>query len=190
MFRLILALSALGLATTALAEDLYRPGSWPALATDRRPGHVGDIVTVVVSENAQASKTVGKGSRKRTSLDGSLTAGATFDKSATGTLGGNYEGEGQSSRSDRVVAQLSATVFELLPNGDLRISGMQRMHVNGEQTIIKVSGRIRRDDISSSNTVPSSRIADAVIEYNGRGFTSRSAKPGVVGKIFNYLGLM
>jgi flagellar L-ring protein FlgH len=81
-------------------------------------------------------------------------------------------------------------VTQVEPNGDLRVSGWQRLNINGESTNIKVSGRIRRDDVSSENTVLSSRLADAMIDYNGRGFASRSAKPGVVTRIFNWLGIL
>ena len=89
-----------------------------------------------------------------------------------------------------MVAQLSATVTQIYPNGDLQITGWQRLKINGEMTNIKVSGRVRRDDINGQNAVLSSRIADANIEYDGKGFATRSAKPGIVTKIFSWLGLL
>jgi flagellar L-ring protein precursor FlgH len=82
------------------------------------------------------------------------------------------------------------TVEEVLPNGDLRISGEQELDIAGERSHIRLKGRVRRSDISASNAVLSSRIADARIEYNGKGFASRGAKPGIISRVFNFLGLM
>ncbi len=88
-----------------------------------------------------------------------------------------------------MVAQLSVTIQEVLPNGDYVILGEQKMHVNGESTTIAVRGRIRSADIDSDNTIVSSRIADAQINYDGKGFVSRSAKPGLINRLFSILGL-
>jgi flagellar L-ring protein FlgH len=190
MSRFVLACIACACATPALPNNLFPHDNWAALASDRRPERVGDTVTILISENQQASNTVRKGSRKRSTIDGKISAGQKLDETAGLSIGGTYDGEGTNARSDRVVAQLTATVTQVEPNGDLRISGWQRLNINGEFTNIKVSGRIRRDDVSSDNTVPSSRLADAMIDYNGRGFASRSAKPGVVTRIFNWLGIL
>lgn len=177
-------------ASPSAADNLYGKGNWPALAADRRAEQVGDTITVIVAENQQASNVVSSGSRKRHAIDGELKAGSSFDKSAGVGLGGTYDGRGESGRSDRVLAQLSATVSEVLPNGDLQVVGSQRLKINGQTSIFKVSGRVRREDIANDNTVLSSRIADAVIDYNGKGFASDSAKPGIVTRIFSFLGLL
>jgi flagellar L-ring protein FlgH len=178
------------LATPAVAEDLYKGGNWPSLASDRRADAVGDIITVLVAENNTASNSVGRASKKQSSISGQIAAGSSFDESAGLTFGGAYDGEGSNSRADRMVAQLSATVTQIYPNGDLAITGWQRLKINGEMTNIKVSGRVRPDDINGQNAVLSSRIADANIEYDGKGFASRGAKPGIVTQIFSWLGLL
>jgi flagellar L-ring protein FlgH len=187
---LALLLMSASLSTPVGAEDLYKGGNWPSLAADRKADAVGDIVTVLVAENNTASNSVGKSSKKQNSLSGQITAGSSFDKSAGVNFGGSYDGEGNNSRADRMVAQLSATVTQIYPNGDLQISGWQRLKINGEMTDIKVSGRVRPDDINGQNAVLSSRIADANIEYDGKGFATRSAKPGIVTKLFSWLGLL
>lgn len=174
----------------ALSEDLYSPGNWSALASDRKASQVGDIVTLQVIENNQASNSVTKGSRKRNSLDIGVDTSVGVNESASGTLGGSYEGQGTNGRTDRMVARLSVTVVEIFPNGDLRVAGLQRLKINGETTSINISGRVRPYDISSDNSLLSWRLADAVIDYDGKGFASRSAKPGVLTKIFGWLGLM
>jgi flagellar L-ring protein FlgH len=185
-----LAACVAALSAPATAGNLYQGGSWPALAADRRAWAVGDGILIIVSESAQASNAVSKGSRKRTKIEGSIAAGHRLDEGAGLSLAGNLEGEGRSGRSDRVVARLSAKVDAVLPNGDLLVSGRQQLRVNGEATMIHVAGRLRSADIASDNTTLSSRLADAVVEYNGRGFTSRNARPGIIGQIFSFLGLL
>jgi flagellar L-ring protein precursor FlgH len=63
------------------------------------------------------------------------------------------------------------------------------MLVNGEKRDIEIRGRIRPIDISSDNTIISSRLANAEINYDGEGFATRSAKPGLLNRIFSFLGL-
>lgn len=182
------ALLLLGGAAAAEADDLYRGSNWPAMSADRRASVAGDALTVVIFQAAEASNTAQNNSRKKTELGGSISAGS-IDESASLDFGGGYSGRGEVRRSERLVAQLTVVVQEVLPNGDFVIAGEQWMRVNGETTKIGVRGRIRSADVTSQNTVLSSRIADAQISYDGRGFVSRSAKPGIINRIFNVLGL-
>jgi len=172
----------------ASAEDIYRPSSWSSMSTDDKASNVGDSLTVLIFQQAESSNSTQKNSRKKTDAGGSFKA-EKIDESASLDFGGGYSGRGEIKRSERFVAQLSVTVTEVLPNGDFIVSGEQRMRINGETTNIGVRGRIRRADITAENAVLSSRIADAQISYDGRGFVSRSAKPGLVNRIFSFLGL-
>lgn len=176
--------------TAAAADDLYRGSNWASLAADRKASAVGDLVTVVILTNNSASNSVAKGSKRDTAMNGNVSFANTFNKSAGVSFGGTFDGQGSTARSDRIAAQLSATVDQVLPNGDLMISGWQVLKVNGETTNVKISGRVRPSDIDGSNQVLSSRIADAKIDYDGKGFASRSAKPGIITRIFRFLGLM
>lgn len=171
-----------------LAEDLYAGGAWPAMATDRRAGDLGDIVTVAIFSAASATNRVQNNSSKSTKIGGSINVGS-IDESADLDFGGRYAGAGEVRRTEQLVAQMTATVVEVLRNGDFIIQGVQQLNVNGETTFIGVRGRIRASDISAENIVPSVRIADAKIDYDGKGFVSRSAKPGLINRIFSFLGL-
>lgn len=184
----LLALAAALAAAPAAAQDLYKGGNWSAMAADRRASSVGDTITVVVSQAAEASNTTQNATRKSTDLGGSINGGA-LDERGQLSLGGGYAGRGEMRRSERLAAQLSVTITEVLPNGDYRILGEQRMHVNGEKTLIAVRGRIRPEDIRSDNSVLSGRIAEAEINYDGKGFVSRGAKPGLLNRLFSLLGL-
>ena len=176
------------MAQPLLAEQLYDRDRSANLVTDNRPQQVGDIVTVVIFESASATNRVGTRSGKDTSLDGDLGVGSISETLSFG-LGSSYRGIGETERSDRFAASLAAQVIEVLPNGDFIIEGRQNMLVNGEKRDIEIRGRIRPIDISSDNTIISSRLANAEINYDGEGFATRSAKPGLLNRIFSFLGL-
>lgn len=180
----------IAIAGPAKADDLYRTQRFSALASDHIAGAVGDILTVVVYENASASNSASTNTKKVNSVGGHITTGLSFDENASLGFGGSSDNTGSISRSGKMVAQIGVAVEEVLPNGDLRIFGEQELDVAGERSHIRIKGRVRRADISASNIILSSRIADARIEYNGKGFASRGAKPGIISRIFNFLGLM
>jgi flagellar L-ring protein precursor FlgH len=188
---LTLAHLALGLclATAAHAADLYKASAWSALATDRVARQPGDSLTIIIYENAAASNSASNGSKRTSHVGGRLTAGPSFDKTAGLDLDSGFNGDSQTGRSGNMVAQISAVIDAVLPNGDLKISGAQALRINNERTNIQLRGRIRPADISTDNTVISSRIADAEINYDGSGFVTRGAKPSIVARIFAWLGL-
>jgi len=170
------------------ADNLYTGTNFSSMSSDRRASQVGDVLTVVIFQSAQSSTEAQNSSRKATDLSGSISGGHL---SETGELsfGGGYTGHGEVVRSEKLVTQITLTVLQVLPNGDLLIGGEQLLNVNGERTRIGVRGRIRVADIGPDNSILSNRIADAQIDYNGRGFVSRSAKPGLITRIFRFLGL-
>ncbi len=173
----------------AHAENLFRTDGWTSLASDRRAKNAGDLITVVIYEQSSAVNSAQNGSRKNNSVSGSISGGSLSESGGI-SFGGNYTGRGETRRSGRMVAQLSVTVQDVLPNGDFIISGIQKLNINGEATDIAIRGRIREADLTSDNRILSSRIADAQIDYKGKGFVSRSAKPGLITRIFNFLGLV
>lgn len=186
--RLFLAALLASTGTGAGAEQLYEGGSWPSLASDDRAQGLGDIVIVLIQESARASSRLQNNSSKDTEFGGSFSAGG-IDEGANLSLGGSYSGRGEVVRSEQFIASMSAQVVEVLPNGNFLIEGKQLMLINGEETTIGVRGRIRPQDISPENAVSSFRIADAQINYDGKGFVSRSAKPGLINRILSFLGL-
>ncbi|HEU0065787.1 MAG TPA: flagellar basal body L-ring protein FlgH [Sphingomonas sp.] len=186
MTRLLLV--SIAMASPAMADDLYRRGGPAALVSDQRAASVGDALTVLVFQSAESSNSAQNSSRKATDAAARLRIGDVNEGPGT-SFGGGYAGRGEARRTERLVTQLSVTVSAILPNGDLVVTGRQRMHVNGEHTDIGVRGRVRPIDISSDNTVLSTRIADAEIDYGGKGFVSRGARPGLLNRVFSLLGL-
>jgi flagellar L-ring protein precursor FlgH len=190
MKRAAIAMTALlaGLPASAYADNLYRGSNWSSMSTDRRATEVGDVLTVVIFQAAQSTTEAQNSSRKATDLSGHISGGHLSESGELG-FGGGYTGHGAVTRSEKLIAQITLNVLQVLPNGDLVIGGEQWLKVNGERTRIGVRGRIRTADIGPDNSVASNRIADAQIDYDGRGFVSRSAKPGLINRIFSFLGL-
>lgn len=188
MIRCILVCLVLA-AIPAQAADLMADANWSSLAGDRTAHKVGDVLTILIYENASATNSANSSLAKSSNLHAQAQAGSSTDNSASFALGDGSLNSGSTGRSGQMVAQISAVVDEVLSNGDLRISGSQLLNINGEQTKIHLKGRVRLADIAADNTVLSIRLADATIDYDGQGFVSRSAQPGVLTRIFHWLGI-
>jgi flagellar L-ring protein FlgH len=172
----------------ARADQLYVGGNWANIATDTTAKAIGDIVTVLIFEAATATNSVRTRSSRETSLAGEIGVGG-IDEGGALSLRGGFAGAGEVERKDRLVATMAAQVIEVLPNGDLVIAGRQDIDVNGEARTVEVRGQIRPIDISPDNTIASSRLANAQINYDGKGYVSRSGKPGIINRIFSFLGI-
>ena len=90
----------------------------------------------------------------------------------------NFSGAGTSDRSGQVTASIAARVTEVLPNGNLSVFGRRAMKVNNEVQYITVAGVVRPQDISATNRVQSTSLADSRIEYYGKGALADKQKPG------------
>lgn len=180
-------LAAASLSITAAAQEV-RQNRWANVASDLKAAGVGDILTVVVYQSAEARNAADSGARRQRGVEGKIR-GRSHEESGEIDLNSNFAGHGESRRSESFITKISVSVADVLPNGDLTIAGEQIMKVNGEKTTIQIRGRVRPVDISSDNQILSTRIADAQINYHGEGFVSRNAKSGVIGWLFSALGL-
>lgn len=174
---------------TVVAADLAIQSDFASLVGDRRATKVGDIVTLVIVENSSASNSADLSSEKSYSANGSVSSVNT-PRTYGGQLrlGDESEGRGRLQRSGRLAAQLSVRVYEVLPNGDLLVRGGQEINLNGEKTRIAVEGLLRPTDIMSGNVALSTRLANARIEYDGDGYLSDRARPGLLARIVNWFG--
>lgn len=182
--------SAMYSSLPAVADDrgpTEQSSLWTAqrnsLLGDHRANTRGDILTVVVQINDQATinDTTGRsrtGSNKMgvpslfgipQRLDAVLPTGATSASLVATNSATNFSGTGSVARNEKVTLRLAATVVEELPNGVLRIEGQQQVRVNNELRDLVVSGYVRPDDISRQNEITYDKIADAQISYGGRG---------------------
>jgi flagellar L-ring protein precursor FlgH len=169
-----------------------------SLYQDIKARNVGDIVTITVSESADASEEATTETKRSHDWGGSISAsnpavagknllgGATaLDYSAQ--FGRGNKGSGKTTRTNTVKAYMTATVVDVLPNGNLVIRGSRWGKVNDELHQIVLEGVIRPVDISRNNTVMSQNIADAKIFIVGKGPVSRQQRPGWLGQIIDLL---
>jgi flagellar L-ring protein precursor FlgH len=167
----------------------YQPNSlWASGARsffkDQRATRVGDIVTVLIdiSDNAEVSNETSRTRKSAESADVTnllgfegATAGRLlpdgYDPKAAINLGSDSSSEGQGSvnRKEKVELTLAAVVTQILPNGNMVIEGHQEVRVNFELRDLSVSGIVRPEDISATNEVKHTQMAEARISYGGRG---------------------
>lgn len=152
--------------SAAFADDLYKPGNWPSLVSDRTAQGIGDSLTVLILESSQASDSSKKSSEGRLGLLGRLLTGGNNGGDQVAATGSYDHGTaGQTGHSGHMVARISVVVDEVLPNGDLHVAGEQLININGKKVRIFLTGRVRRADIASSNMVLSTSLAEATIVY-------------------------
>jgi flagellar L-ring protein FlgH len=188
-------------ASGASAQSLYREGSPAAnVFADHRARSVNDIVTIIVVEQSTQSRSASTTTSKNTNRTAAINefpglAFATRNAAAADYLkfdiSGNaqHEGKGAIDRSDRLTAQIPARVVKVLDNGNLLIEGRRAVLVNDESQTATISGVVRPQDITGSNTVLSSQIADAEVQIVGKGVLAEAQKPGMLYRILDWLRL-
>jgi len=98
-----------------------------------------------------------------------------------------YATAGSTDKRDTLVTTISAEVVEVLPNGNLYIEARRSIVINEETQMVVLSGIVRGRDISGQNTIASNKIANAQINYTGRGPIARRQRPGILNKVFNWI---
>jgi flagellar L-ring protein precursor FlgH len=176
-------------ACAASAQSLYDEKSFRPLTADNKAFRIGDVLTVQVVESAAASANTDTGTNRANNLSARLDRPKLGPVAAGIAVSGDFDGGGRTARAGKLLAQLSVTVREVLPNGDLRISGEQLLLINEEQQRIDLEGRVRPQDISDSNIVLSSRLADARITYVGQGDLADRQRPAWWRKVLDWMGL-
>ncbi|WP_298439524.1 flagellar basal body L-ring protein FlgH [uncultured Ferrimonas sp.] len=168
----------------------YRSDYMLNLFTDRRAYRIGDILTVSLDEQTQASKRAGTSTSKSSNgtLGGELssTLGSGIEDSLSGQIGvGNeFSGSGSASQQNKLSGSITVTVAEVLPNGALLIRGEKWLRLNQGDEYLRIIGLVRPQDIDNDNTLSSQRIADARIIYGGRGAIADSNQMGWAQRYF------
>jgi flagellar L-ring protein precursor FlgH len=186
-------------ATIAASGSLWAPSSG-SLYADVRAMKIGDIVTITISETSAASKASTTQTGKSTNYTGSLsfaglgsTASGNVAKGAfsfgpyTGAFSNNFNGSGTTSQTDSMTAYMTATVIDVLPNGNFLIRGSRWTKVNDELQQIVLEGVIRPVDISRNNTVLSQNVAEAKIYLLGKGPVAHNQKPGWLHQVLDFI---
>jgi flagellar L-ring protein precursor FlgH len=169
-------------------------GSLADLSMDFRATRVGDVVTILVSEQASANAQ-GTTTTKRTS--GAQASVGSFLGPRTGALSNlmntssqqQLQGTGQTSRQATVSTTLSARVIKVLPNGNLIVEGAKAVAINSESQTVSLRGIVRPIDIGPDNSIASNRVADLEVRINGKGVVNDAIhRPNMLYRIL--LGLL
>ena len=172
--------------------SLYQPHAMN-LFEDERPHQIGDVLTVVLQESTNASKTASTTTSKDDaySIEGPTLLGRPVTVNGVEILNNSLEsqrafkGAGDSSQSNSLDGNITVSVVEVLTNGNLVIQGEKWLTLNQGKEYVRIAGVVRPRDIRADNTVLSTRIADARIAYSGEGFVADSNSPGWLSRFFN-----
>lgn len=162
-----------------------------ALTEDGKARRVGDIVTIIVTETASASKQAATATGRSSQISAGIpnmlgleeskiitSNFADLSKLLNASASSKFDGSGSTSRKETLSATISAKVVDVLPNSNLKIEGRRNVRVNYEDQIVTVKGTIRQRDITAENTINSIYVADAQISYSGEGIITDRQKPG------------
>lgn len=192
---------ALGIVTATFANN----GSiWSAaevsersMFADRKASRTGDILTIIVSESAVAQSSQSKKSSRDSNINDAIHQFLFANSKAlthNGTLpqinlGGSatYSGGGDVSNSQSLTARAAVMVTDVLPNGNMVIQGVRIVTFSGETQYVVLHGLVRGDDILRDNTIASSNIADARVEFYSEGQLTDAQKRGWFSKLYEKL---
>jgi flagellar L-ring protein precursor FlgH len=169
------------------------------LLADIKARRVGDIVTVIIAEEASASKEASTDTERSSSISAGISSFFGFEQSLAdrnsnlnpsslidATTDNSFTGGGKTTRSENLAATLTTQVIKVYPNGNLKIRGGKSVTVNNENQIIYLTGIVRSYDVTADNTVDSGNILNAQISYTGKGAISDKQKPGWLMRIFDH----
>lgn len=177
-------------ASLASTGSIYQAGASRTLFEDRRARYVGDTITVTITENTSAATK----SNTAVSKTGSISAaagpiiglpGKSFQgMELKGSSSNVANGKGDAAANNVFTGTIAVTVIEVLPNGNLLVSGEKQVAIGHGQEYIRLSGVVNPYFINAANTVASSQIADARIEYKESGTISEAQVMGWLARFF------
>ena len=175
--------------TSANMGSLYPAVSGGILSTvshrplfeDRRARNVGDTLTVILNETTSAAKNSSMSAARKGSITSSFAPGTTSTRKGwyqgitdignfTGTGEVKNEGAGGSAANNTFAGTITVTVIEILANGNLVVAGEKQVAISNEEEIIRFGGIVNPNSLVA-NRISSQEVADARIEYRGRGAT-------------------
>lgn len=160
------------------------------LFEDRRARGIGDTIIVVLNEKTNASKKTGSNTQRNSEIDFSVPSflGLPFkslfqDIDVEAQSKNKFDGKGESSSNNNFTGTITVTVIDVLPNGNLLVSGEKQIGINQGHEFIRLSGVVNPINIMN-NTVSSVQVADARIEYRGNGYLDEAQTMGWLSRFF------
>lgn len=172
----------------ALGQSLY-PVDKPSMFEDHKAKRPGDLVTVIIVEQAQARQTASTSTGKDSEVTVGPGMGVLADLIPLLRVGGGdtFAADGATTRGGSLTAKITTKVMEVYPNNTMRLEGRQKIVINGEEQEIVISGLVRSQDVAPDNTVLSTFVADAEIAFVGTGIVADKNNPGIITRLFNWL---
>lgn len=193
----LFGMAVIGLVVTAARADSVWPSAGRSVGMygDRKAGAAGDILTIVVAESVAAQNSQSKKSARESSIEDAIqkflfTGLAAHRGEMPGlNLGGQstYSGGGDVSNTQSLQSRAAVLVTDVLPNGNLVIEGVRVVRFSGETQYVVLHGLVRPDDIARDNTIISSNIADARVEFYAEGALTDAQKRGWLAKVYEKL---
>lgn len=167
---------------------LFRHG-YGALTQDRRAVQVGDILTIVLNESTQSSKSAGTSFGKSSSVGVGVPRlfGNDIPEAETSIAADrDFSGSAKSSQQNTLRGSIAVTVHQVMPNGVLLVKGEKWLRLNQGDEFIRLTGLVRLADIDHNNRVLSQNVANAQISYAGRGALSDANSAGWLTRFFSH----
>ena len=177
-------------AVAVRADSLWVTHPARSMIADKRAAAVGDILNIVVEENATTKKGTSTKTSKSSGLDASI-ASFLYSPGASSLLtqGGkmpaikysskhDFDGSGTIDNSEHILARVAVQVIDVLPNRNLMVEGRRKTSFSGESQDVVLRGVVRPEDIGPNNTVFSYNVADASIRFVSKGSISDAQKKG------------
>ncbi len=169
---------------------IYQSSFSRPLFEDRRARFIGDVITVNLVEQTAASKKSSATAERNASLSASITALAKLplkglnSLDATASDASKFGGKGDAAANNAFTGTITTTVIEVLPNGNLLVSGEKQIAINQGNEFIRFSGVVNPVNVTGSNTVQSTQVADARIEYRANGYIDETERMGWLQRFF------
>lgn len=171
--------------------SIFQPSFSRPLFEDRRARFVGDVITINLVEQTAASKKSSATAERNASMAASISALAKVP--LAGALGGlgvtaadasKFGGKGDAAANNAFTGTITTTVIEVLGNGNLLVSGEKQIAINQGNEFIRFSGVVNPVNVTGSNTVQSTQVADARIEYRANGYIDETENMGWMQRFF------
>lgn len=169
---------------------IFQAGYSRPLFEDRRARFVGDTITINITESTTASaKSNSKLDKSNTSKAGiSAMAGlpgqSLLGMNLNATSSNAFNGKGEAANNNVFTGSITATVIDVMPNGNLLVSGEKQLAIGHEQEFVRISGVVNPSFVDFSNSIDSSKVADARIEYKSAGQISEGQLMGWLARFF------
>ncbi len=177
-------------AALAPSGAIFQSNGFRPLFEDRKPRYVGDLLTIQINERLNASQransSAGRSSEAEVAFPGVTLFGRKLKPvNAKASTNNTFDGKGETASSNLFTGTITATVVEVLPNGNLRVAGEKQIGIRQNSEVLRFSGVIDPAQILPGNVVSSTQVADVRLDYRGGGYIEEAQIQGWLARFFN-----